>query len=110
MGLLLAAGAQVDARNCYGSTPLHLACVSGAREAAEALRCAGADFDATNNGGWTPLHYALRGGEGFNDAATVEWLMQRGAQRTPQPTTSACAHVYPHPAALSPTGHSMFQG
>ena len=81
MGLLLAAGAQVDARNCYGSTPLHLACVSGAREAAEALCCAGADIDATNNGGWTPLHYALRGGEGYNDAATAAPAFVRSFQR-----------------------------
>jgi hypothetical protein len=73
---LLASGADVAARNCYGSTPLHCAAVAGMREAAAALLAAGADLDAENNGGWTPLQYAIRGGEGFCDPEFVAWMVR----------------------------------
>ncbi len=74
--LLLAAGAKLDARNCYGSTPLHMAAVSAMRGSAAVLIASGADINATNNGSWTPLQYALRGGEGFNDPHFVEWMVR----------------------------------
>jgi ankyrin repeat protein len=77
LGLLLQAGAEVDAKNAYGSTPLHVACAARASPACMALVQAGADVNAVNNGGWTALHYALRGGEGCNDPALVEWLVRR---------------------------------
>jgi len=74
--LLLEAGADVNARNCYGSTPLHSAAVSSMQQAAAALLAAGADLDAVNSGGWTPLQYAIRGGEGFCDTEFVAWLVR----------------------------------
>ena len=92
---MLQAGAEVDAKNAYGSTPLHVACAARASPACMSLVEAGADVNAVNNGGWTPLHYAMRGGEGCNDPALVEWLVRRGGllefgissdSRTPSPS------------------------
>ena len=130
--VLLAAGADVHARNCYGSTPLHMAAVASMRDAASVLLAAKADVNAVNNGGWTPLQYAIRGGEGFCDPHFVEWLvraamrthawrllrraaalrsqMKNGAVRTPQPLTCKLRDVFPHPAALAPHAHSIMQG
>ena len=73
---LLAAGADVHARNCYGSTPLHNAAIGAMRDPAKLLLAAGADINAVNNGSWTPLQYAIRGGEGFCDPHFVEWLVR----------------------------------
>ena len=55
----LQAGANLEARNEYGSTPLH-----GAKtgEAVTALLEAGADLMARDNDGSTPLHEAARFG------------------------------------------------
>ncbi len=56
---LIEAGAEVDARNDCGNTPLHEAArVSSAPAVIEALIAAGADPDARNRIGATPLHKA----------------------------------------------------
>jgi len=110
VALLLQAGADASAKNAYGSTPLHVACAARASEACKALVAAGAGINAVNNGGWTPLHYAIRGGEHFNDPSLIQWLVSHGAKSMPQPMSSAVTDVYPHPAAMSPTAHGMFQG
>jgi ankyrin repeat protein len=85
VALLIASGADVQARNCYGSTPLHTAAVSAMRTAAKLLLAAGADVNAANNGGWTPLQYAVRGGEGFCDTGFVEFLVRATRVRAIQP-------------------------
>jgi ankyrin repeat protein len=51
----LAAGADVNAKNDYGSTPLHRAAIT---EIAELLIAKGADVNAKMDNGLTPLHYA----------------------------------------------------
>ena len=55
---LLDAGADVNARDKRGSTPLHLAAMSATGEAVTALLEAGADPNARNESGTTPLHAA----------------------------------------------------
>ena len=61
--------------NPEGETPLMIAAVAKAHEAAAALLDAGADIHAKNNDGETPLHYAAR----RNALETAEWLVGRGA-------------------------------
>jgi ankyrin repeat protein len=55
---LLSVGADINAEDCYGWTPLHMACYNGHVQVFQALREHGADIEAKSNGDWTPLHYA----------------------------------------------------
>ena len=60
---LLAAGADVDAADASGFTPLHLAAVEGHADVATALLAAGAYIEAETEHGFTPLHYAAFRGQ-----------------------------------------------
>ena len=59
---LLAAGADLEARNQNGLTPLHYAAIGGDFEVISTLLAAGADLEARDQDGLTPLHYAASGG------------------------------------------------
>ena len=60
--MLLEAGANPNARDESGQTPLHRAAGSGNAEAIEALAAAGANLEARNESGQTPLHKAAERG------------------------------------------------
>lgn len=73
--LLLAKGANVNAKDVFHDTPLHLAARSHRTlEVAELLLAKGADVNAKNYWGATPLHVAVE--EGHSDVA--ELLRQHG--------------------------------
>ncbi|HUP91243.1 MAG TPA: ankyrin repeat domain-containing protein [Solimonas sp.] len=59
--LLLRAGADVNARQCRGHTPLHQAASRGASEVVELLLAAGADAGARADNGATPADLARAG-------------------------------------------------
>jgi len=58
VSLLLANGADVNAKNSYNRTPLHMAAQFGYLDMAELLIANGADVNAKDNGGTTPLFVA----------------------------------------------------
>lgn len=60
--LLLKYGADVDAVDDYGFTPLRYAAFYGVVENCQLLLDNGADVNAACRGGTTPLHWAARGG------------------------------------------------
>jgi ankyrin repeat protein len=91
---LLAAKANVNAKNRFGDTPLMAAALNGHLEVVRKLRTRGADIDPR---GWTPLIYAATGGHDDINAqspngttalmmavregrgSTFDLLMRRGA-------------------------------
>ena len=79
-GLLIAAGAAVNARNADGNNALWLACVGHHPQIIDMLVAAGIDIDNRNDNGATPLMYAASSGK----AAIVERLLALGADVTPE--------------------------
>ena len=72
----LDAGAEVDAKEIDGLTPLHVAAGSGQKEIAELLIAEGADVNAKDTKfGGTPLYFAANGGH----KEIAELLIANGA-------------------------------
>lgn len=75
---LIKLGADVNARDDSGYTPLHNAAVWSSAEDIRTLLAAGADVDAVNNAGRTPLHEATLC-EGDLGTECMELLLAAGA-------------------------------
>ena len=71
----LSGGADVMARNKYGTKPLHWAASGGTPANIQALLAAGADVMARNEYGRTPLHLAAQ----FGTSANIQALLAAGA-------------------------------
>lgn len=71
----LKTGAEVNARDAFGSTALHYAAAVGDVRVVEVLTDAGADVNAANHVGTIPLHAAAR--TGHREVVTL--LLDRGA-------------------------------
>lgn len=67
---LLSLGADINARNRSGDTPLSLAVQKNKRQAGEVLLAAGADIFVTNTDNYSPLRLALSAG-----GERQEWLL-----------------------------------
>jgi ankyrin repeat protein len=79
MVILLDAGADVNARNSHGRTPLHnVSAVMSETKIIIVLLDAGADVNARDSNGYTPLHLASMYGSPDNVMA----LLQAGADGT----------------------------
>lgn len=75
MRLLLRNGADVNAKNHRGETPLHLAASDGEASRIRLLIESGADINAVDRHGWTALHYAV-----MNDSVPIAlFLLRHGA-------------------------------
>jgi ankyrin repeat protein len=82
VSLLVRHGADVNARSALGNTPLMLAARSwNSHRAVELLLARGADASAANLWGATALMAAVAGG----DEASVQMLLQHGANANAQP-------------------------
>ena len=77
--LLLDAGADLEARNVYGFTPLLYAAGNGHTEAVRLLLDAGAAVDARDEGGRTPLRLSAYWGH----TETTHLLLDAGATLAP---------------------------
>jgi ankyrin repeat protein len=107
--LLLAGGAQVNARGLREETPLHMAMYDGRREVAELLLASQADVNARNTAGETPLHLAAR--KGYSEL--VELLLDHqaevntkdGQDATPLHAAAAAGHTEGVKLLLSHNAH-----
>jgi len=72
----LDAGADVNAKNDYGGTPLHQAAWGGHTEVAELLIAKGADVNAKNKPGRTPLDTAIN----YNQSEITALLRKHGGK------------------------------
>jgi ankyrin repeat protein len=73
--LLIANGADINAKSALGTTPLHDKAVPGLIDVMELLISKGADVNAKDNNGITPLHIAAD----LENVETVELLIKNGA-------------------------------
>ncbi|MCG8339741.1 MAG: ankyrin repeat domain-containing protein [Cytophagales bacterium] len=79
VSLLLAAGADVNAKNSKGDTPLHEAAKGGLVEVMRVLIGAGADVNAENKRGNTPLHTLARNAGLESHTKAIKVLIDAGA-------------------------------
>lgn len=85
--ILLDHGAEIEARDAQGRTPLFVAASSGSAQIVRALVLAGADVNARSNSGATPLMLAASSGS----LEAVTFLLAGGADAnafTPDGTTA----------------------
>ena len=73
--LLIEHGAEVDARDEFGTTPLHAAVVRGSLDVVRLLIELGADIEAKSADGVTPLHVAAF----YNLLGVARILIEKGA-------------------------------
>lgn len=76
---LLDAGANLNAKNDVGHTPLHVAAIRGREVVAVALLEAGANPNAVDHDGKTPLHWAASYDEASGYEDIVKLLLDAGA-------------------------------
>lgn len=70
---------EIEAKNMYGETPLHMAAKNGCSEAAQLLLAHGAIIEARANNGMTPLHLAVWHSLRAEEFLTVKTLLEHNA-------------------------------
>ncbi|XP_010688204.2 uncharacterized protein LOC104902203 [Beta vulgaris subsp. vulgaris] len=70
---------ELEAKNMYGETPLHMAAKNGCNDAAKLLLSHGAYIEAKANNGMTPLHLAVWHSLRSDDCSTVNTLLEYNA-------------------------------
>jgi len=68
-------GGNINIKDIFGQTPLHIAAFQGNGKLVEYLISKGADINAKDDNGWTPLHLAVK----YGHRGVVEYLLSKGA-------------------------------
>ncbi|XP_062504591.1 uncharacterized protein LOC134181346 isoform X1 [Corticium candelabrum] len=77
LDVLLQHNAKIDAADCDGNQPLHLACATGTQQTVQHFLNRNANVCATNNYGQTPLHKAVCASE--DNPTVCEMLLAKGS-------------------------------
>jgi len=105
--MLIRQGAEVNATNVHGITPLHDACNSDCTYHVQALVRKGANVNATNKFGETPLHMAVKAGA-FD---TIGYLMYHGANPYTESVRGNCFEIAQlHPPAKAKSLQTFLRG
>ncbi|KAJ9551146.1 hypothetical protein OSB04_015191 [Centaurea solstitialis] len=80
---------ELEAKNMYGETPLHIAAKNGCNEAAGLLLSHGAFTEAKANNGMTPLHLSVWHSLRAEDSSTVLTLLEHNADCSAKDNTLA---------------------
>jgi ankyrin repeat protein len=100
--VLIAAGANVEAKDRSGNSVIHIAAGAGAWQNVLRLIEAGADVNAKNKNGLTPIQLAVAG----DRRLTVELLLTKGAEwpgKIPRETKDSLASFAGPPIQLEPS-------
>jgi len=105
--LLLAAGANIEATDYFGDTPLSIAVYVPSKDCprlVQYLLDAGANPNAIGDGGWTPLHYASE--NGFVEVANL--LIKHGAAVNAKATCEMAGRKTSLQVAIRNSRHRMY--
>jgi ankyrin repeat protein len=103
--LLLARGAEPNARNKSGATPLIVAALNNQAQIVQRLIVAGARIDDQNHQGWTALMYAAW--KGHRDM--VQLLLENGANPSVRDKEEKTALMYAEWQRSTPRSYSPEQ-
>ena len=87
LNLLIDHGIDINAKDRFNNTPLHLACGNNNTNSARFLLDHGADIHAKNNHGETPLDRAVKSAQ---DSKTIKMILERHPEAL---APIACRHV-----------------
>uniref|UniRef100_A0A0D9YQ68 AAA+ ATPase domain-containing protein n=1 Tax=Oryza glumipatula TaxID=40148 RepID=A0A0D9YQ68_9ORYZ len=98
---------ELEAKNMYGETPLHMAVKNSSCESAKLLLERGAHIEAKANNGMAPLHLAVWHALQSGDCSTVNVLLSYNADcYAKDDCTEYCSyHTLPHQEGKIPSNH-----